>query len=67
MNSLAQTIEAIDIPTTGMNTIHAFSQVMFAKLPYSHHITSVRLSFPMDMNTVCTDENANPTIVPARM
>ncbi len=67
LNSLAQTIAASAIPIAGMKTSHAFSQVIWENDPYSHHMESVRLPLSSVRNTVCTEENANPTITPARM
>ena len=67
LNSLAQNMAIMDTPMAGMNTIQAFSQVMLAKDPNSHHMALVRLSLAMDRNMVWKDENANPVITPARM
>ena len=67
LNSLAHSMAMNEIASAGMRTRKAFSQVMLAKEPYSHHMTLVRLSFCRDRKIVWTEVNANPTIVPARM
>ena len=67
LNSLAHSIDMNEIARAGMRTRNAFSQVMLANDPYSHHMTLVRLSFSRDRKIVWTEVNANPTIVPARM
>ena len=65
--SRAQSMDISDMPMAGTSTRNAFSQEMFPKEPYSHNMTLVMLSLFNDRNTVCRDENANPTMAPDRM
>ena len=67
LNSLAHSIDIRAIPRAGTSTRNAFSQDMLPKLPYSHHMTLVTVSLFSERNTVCRDENANPTMTPERM
>lgn len=65
--SLAHSMATIERIITGTKTSQAFSQVTFANEPYSHHMVFWMLSRLSVRNIVWTDENAKPTMVPARM